>query len=99
MLNFSIRLSYLMFRSASRNRDDFEGYYMQVYREHVEMIDLIRQGDGRRLQEISQQHIRLFSDRVFAFLVQRAQIEASVHDFGPVADPAPAESRSRSRKA
>lgn len=82
MLNFSIRLSYLMFQSASRNREDFEGYYMQVYREHGEMIELIRNGDAARLQEISQQHIRLFSDRVVSFLVQRSDMNVSVHDFG-----------------
>lgn len=83
MLNFSIRLSYLMFQSASRNREDFEGYYMQVYNEHVEMIDLIRRGEGDRLHELSRRHIRLFSDRTVRFLTQRAELEAFVQNFAP----------------
>ncbi|CAM3181914.1 DNA-binding transcriptional regulator, GntR family [Paracoccus aminovorans] len=106
MLNFSIRLSYLMFQSASRNREDFEGYYTQVYREHVEMIELIRQGDVRRLQEISQQHIRLFSDRVVSFLIQRTEIDASVQDFRSAVEhdaddssPATGKIRTRPRRA
>lgn len=82
MLNFSIRMSYLMFQSASLNREDFESYYMQVYSEHAEMIDLIRKGDGSRLNELSRQHIRLFSDRTIRFLTQRVELDAFVQDFG-----------------
>lgn len=84
MLNFSIRMSYLMFQSSSRNREDFEGYYMQVYREHAEMIDLIRKGEGSQLNALSRQHIRLFADRAIRFLTQRAELDALVQDFGAI---------------
>lgn len=82
MLNFSIRLSYLMFQSASRNREDFEGYYTQVYSEHQEMIALINAGEGEKLHELSRQHTRLFSDRTVRFLTQRADLDAFVQNFG-----------------
>lgn len=81
MLNFSIRLSYLMFQTASRNKDDFEAYYMRVFSEHNEMIDLIERGEGDRLQELSRRHIRLFSDRIIRFLTERAELDAFVENF------------------
>lgn len=81
MLNFSIRLSYLMFQTASRNQEDFEAYYMRVFSEHSEMIDLIENGEGHRLQELSRRHIRLFSDRIVRFLTERADLDAFVENF------------------
>ena len=81
MLNFSIRLSYLMFQTASRNKEDFEAYYMRVFSEHNEMIDLIERGEGHRLQKLSRRHIRLFSDRIVRFLTERAELDAFVETF------------------
>jgi DNA-binding GntR family transcriptional regulator len=84
MLNFSIRLSYLMFQTASRNKEDFEAYYMRVFSEHNEMIDLIEKGEGERLHELSRRHVRLFSDRTVRFLTERADLDAFVETFaGP----------------
>lgn len=82
MLNFSIRLSYLMFQTAASNAEDFEKYYMQVYREHSEMIQLIKAGEGAKLQELSRRHIKLFSDRTVRFLTQREELDAFVQNFG-----------------
>lgn len=81
MLNFSIRLSYLMFQTASRNKEDFEAYYMRVFSEHEEMIDLIEKGESSRLHELSRRHVRLFLDRVVQFLTEHAELEAFVENF------------------
>ncbi|WP_374643171.1 GntR family transcriptional regulator [Tabrizicola sp.] len=85
MLNFSIRLSYLMFQSAASNREDFEGYYTQVYNEHAEMIDLISKGEGVKLLDLSRQHSRLFSNRTLRFISEWSEIDSFVTDFQPKA--------------
>lgn len=84
MLNFSIRLSYLMFQSAARNREDFEGYYMRVYEEHAEMIEMIRKGDGAGLHVLSRKHTQLFTSRAVRFMSEWAEIDSFVASFEPL---------------
>ncbi|WP_313613779.1 GntR family transcriptional regulator [Agrobacterium sp.] len=81
MLNFSIRLSYLMFKSAGRDPEDSKIYYTQIYDEHRGMIEMIRNGEGDLLQEISRKHTKLFLDRVVSFLTQRVELDALVQNF------------------
>lgn len=79
--NYSLRLTYLMFEKASTQLQDSEEYYSRVYSEHREMIDLIRSGDGDRLEEISQKHIQLFCDRIITFIGTRESFRTEPTDF------------------
>jgi len=81
MLNFSIRLSYLMFQTASQNAQDFEAYYMRVFNDHNEMIRLIETGEATPLRELSRRHTQLFSDRAIRFLAAHSELDASIESF------------------
>ncbi|MCZ4353751.1 GntR family transcriptional regulator [Roseovarius aestuarii] len=81
LLNCSIRLSYLMFQKASTQPTAQVEYYLRVYHEHNEMIELIAAGDGDRLEEISIKHTQLFCDRISAFINSRSEFRTEPTNF------------------
>ena len=83
VLNFSLRLTYLMFENANRNAQQPDAYYQQIYREHEQMIDLIARRDADGLEEVGQQHTRLFCSRVSHFLQDRIPLRGKMQRFDP----------------
>ncbi|RJE85846.1 GntR family transcriptional regulator [Paracoccus onubensis] len=81
VLNYSIRLTYLMFEKASHEPHHYEEYYTRVYNEHKEMIELIRTAQKDRLEEISKLHTRLFCDRVISFVSSREEFRSEPQNF------------------
>tara|TARA_R110002110_G_scaffold143486_6_gene332371 strand:+ start:1048 stop:1830 length:783 start_codon:yes stop_codon:yes gene_type:complete len=81
ILNYSIRLTFLMFEKASRHPNDYENYYTRVYNEHKEMIELIRTGQKDMLEEQSKLHTQLFCSRVISFIQQREGFRTAPQDF------------------
>lgn len=83
VLNFSLRLTYLMFENASRTTQQPDAYYQQIHAEHERMIDLLARRDPEALEEVSRQHTRLFCSRVSHFLQDRVRLCAEVQHFDP----------------
>lgn len=81
LLNYSIRLTYLMFEKASHQPHYYENYYTRVYNEHKEMIELIRTGQKDQLEELSKLHTQLFCDRVVSFIQQREEFRTEPQNF------------------
>lgn len=81
VLNYSLRLAYLMFENAERLSELHQSYYEQVFSEHKQMINLIRQRDADALEDISRQHTRLFCGRVSASLADRLPLRSKPQDF------------------
>ena len=78
VLNFSLRLTYLMFQNADRTSRQPDAYYQQIHSEHQEMIEHLQNRDADALEEISKQHTRLFCSRVSTFLQDRVELRAQV---------------------
>lgn len=74
VLNFSLRLTYLMFENADRTSQEPDSYYEQIFREHDEMIMLLEKGTADELDEVSKKHTRLFCSRVSAFMEHRVSL-------------------------
>lgn len=81
VLNFSLRLTYLMFENEDRTSQEPDTYYERIYDEHDEMIDLIAARDGDALDEVSQKHTRLFCSRVSAFMENRIALRTRAQTF------------------
>lgn len=78
VMNFSLRLTYLMFHNADMTSKQPDSYYQQIYREHDEMIQLLHLRDADALEEISKQHTRLFCSRVSNFLNDRVRLRSEI---------------------
>ena len=81
VLNFSLRLTYLMFENEDRTSQEPDTYYERIYNEHDEMIDMIAARDGDALDEVSQKHTRLFCSRVSAFMENRVPLRTKAQTF------------------
>lgn len=76
VLNFSLRLTYLMFENADRTSQEPDSYYERIFHEHDEMITLIERGDADTLDEVSKKHTRLFCSRVSQFMQHRVSLRS-----------------------
>lgn len=76
ILNFSLRLTYLMFENADRTSQEPDSYYERIFREHDEMITLLERGDADALDEVSKKHTRLFCSRVSDFMQHRVSLRS-----------------------
>nr|WP_296430264.1 GntR family transcriptional regulator [Roseovarius sp. BRH_c41] len=81
VLNFSLRLTYLMFENADRMSREPDSYYRQIHNEHDEMIDLIERGEVEELDKVSRAHTRLFCSRVSAFMEHRIALRTDLQFF------------------
>lgn len=74
VLNFSLRLTYLMFENADRTSQEPDSYYERIFHEHDEMITLLESGDADALDEVSKKHTHLFCSRVSDFMQHRVDL-------------------------
>lgn len=81
VLNYSLRMAYLMFEDADRNAMQADEYYGQIYDEHARMIALLKARDADALERISEQHTRLFCSRVAAFMQTRVPLSPKVRSY------------------
>ncbi|MBU2891378.1 GntR family transcriptional regulator [Celeribacter halophilus] len=80
-LNYTLRLTYLMFEKARSQPSLRDGYYHRVYDEHKEMLALIEQGEADTLEALSKEHTQLFCDRVSDFVNERESFRSKPTDF------------------
>ncbi|MEQ9259147.1 MAG: GntR family transcriptional regulator [Roseovarius sp.] len=81
VLNYSLRLTYLMFEAADRSTQEPDSYYERIFHEHDEMITLIEKGEADALDEVSKKHTRLFSTRVAEFMQNRVSLRSKAQVF------------------
>ena len=68
LLSVSLRLARTAFAFAPQSGEAYEGYYMEVVRQHEAMIDAIEARNADEAETLARIHTELFRERVNHYL-------------------------------